>query len=50
MTVLISLLYAPRVVSILGKTGINVVTRIMGLILAASAVQFMIDGSRDAML
>ena len=50
VTVLISLLFAPRVVSILGKTGINVVTRIMGLILAASAVQFMIDGWRDAML
>jgi multiple antibiotic resistance protein len=33
----------------LGKTGINVITRIMGLILAATAAQFVIDGWREAM-
>ncbi len=46
---LITLLFASRVVSIFGKTGIKVVTRIMGLILAASAAQFVIDGWREAM-
>jgi multiple antibiotic resistance protein len=33
---------------VLGKTGINVIGRIMGLILAASSVQFVLDGLRDA--
>jgi len=32
---------------ILGKTGINVLTRIMGLVLATVAVQFILDGLRD---
>lgn len=46
---LVTLLSAGRVVKIFGKTGINVVSRIMGLILAATAAQFVIDGVREAM-
>lgn len=34
----------------LGQTGMNVLERVMGLILAATAVQFMIDGIRTEMI
>jgi multiple antibiotic resistance protein len=46
---LLSLTFGSRLVRLLGQTGINVVTRIMGLILAATAAQFVIDGWREAM-
>ena len=45
---LLTLLFAPRLSRLFGKTGINIVTRIMGLILAATAAQFVIDGWREA--
>src|SRR5205807_9070383 len=32
----------------LGRTGISLIGRVMGLILAATAVQFVIDGAREA--
>lgn len=46
---LLTLLFAGRVARFLGKTGINLVSRIMGLILAATAAQFVIDGWKEAM-
>jgi multiple antibiotic resistance protein len=45
----VTLVFAGRVVKIFGKTGINLVSRIMGLILAATAAQFVLDGWRAAM-
>ena len=38
---------APLVASYLGKTGINVMTRIMGLIMAAVGVEFIANGLRQ---
>jgi multiple antibiotic resistance protein len=39
---------ATLVSRVLGRTGINVIGRIMGLILAATAMQYVIDGVREA--
>jgi multiple antibiotic resistance protein len=47
-TALVTLLSAAAIARVLGKTGINIVGRIMGLILAAVATQFVMDGLRDA--
>lgn len=44
------LLYAgDRLFSLLGRSGLHVFTRIMGLVLAALAVQFVLNGLRDAL-
>lgn len=45
---LVTLLFATRLLKRLGKTGINIATRIMGLLLAATAAQFLLDGIREA--
>jgi multiple antibiotic resistance protein len=39
---------ATMVARVLGKTGINVIGRVMGLILAAVAMQFVLDGLHEA--
>jgi len=43
-TVLLVLWMAPRIASMLGKTGMNVITRIMGLVIFSIAVEFIAKG------
>ena len=45
---LASLLATARLVRLLGETGANVIDRVLGLLLAAIAVQFILDGLRAA--
>ncbi|MEF8792435.1 MarC family protein [Thiohalorhabdus sp.] len=45
---LASLLLTARIMKVLGETGANVIDRLLGLILAAIAVQFVVDGVRGA--
>ncbi len=43
-----SLVLTARIVRLLGETGANVIDRLLGLLLAAIAVQFVVDGLRTA--
>lgn len=46
----VTLRLGERLVELMGQTGIRVMTRIMGLLLAAVATQFILTGIRDAFL
>jgi multiple antibiotic resistance protein len=41
---------APRLVRFFGRTGLNVMTRIMGLLVTVIAVQLIVDGARPLLV
>jgi multiple antibiotic resistance protein len=41
---------APRLVRFFGQTGLNVMTRLMGLLVTVIAVQFIVDGARPILI
>ncbi len=41
--------YSHLVYKAIGRTGANIMTRLMGLILSAMAVEFIIDGIRESL-
>jgi multiple antibiotic resistance protein len=45
-----SLSAAPRLIGFFGQTGLNVMTRIMGLLVTVIAVQFIVDGARPLLV
>jgi len=46
---LAALFFSPRILGLLGETGINVVNRLMGVILTALAVQYILDGLKNSL-
>lgn len=44
LVVLVAMLIAPKIAQVMGSTGMNVMTRVMGLLLTAIAVEFMSKG------
>jgi len=45
-----SLLFSVRIMNFLGETGANVISRVLGVVLAALAVQFVLNGWQEGFL
>ena len=44
LVTLVSLLFSARIMTLMGETGANVVSRVLGIVLTALAVQFVLNG------
>jgi multiple antibiotic resistance protein len=47
---LLSLLFSIRIMAFMGETGANVVSRVLGVILAALAIQFVLNGWQEGIM
>jgi len=46
----LSLLFSIRIMAFMGETGANVVSRVLGVILAALAIQFVLNGWQEGFM
>jgi len=50
LTTLLAFLASGAIERLLGKTGLNILTRVLGMLLAALATQFIVDGIRQSFI
>ena len=50
LVTLVSLIFSARIMAFMGETGANVISRVLGVVLAALAVQFVLNGWQEGFM
>ena len=50
LVTLVSLIFSARIMALMGETGANVISRVLGVVLAALAVQFVLNGWQEGFM